>query len=559
MANKLSKRFIIGLALLASVGTLAGCADIEAKLPESEQSNKVLDLDGVTNNTLGDIYDTVITSGDSNSQKVLNNVLLAISNSKFGSFYTTDKYGVGLVEAVTTDAKLDAFITAHSVFQSEGGVVDANARARVRAFYKLIVEAIQKSLYTSIGNSNYQIRSIFFEKKFYESIKGDLYAVKDVAEADFKSSQISGTDNYKETSTITKYLNDDFLTVYQDYIDRSILPDVYRSKLVSQYLIEKNYGSLGRSYARKVQYVAVADNSSYKTATSDLVHSYIENVLKVKTADEDINLNFLSELYKGYFDWANLDATTTALIEQIYADANFEKVIWTDDGGTTFTYYKQTTYGGYLEDYKLIKTGDRTGNDSSKESDFTNSGAYTKETGLQVKTQSLITQDKTTEGWFPSTGLSDLPSDIKTRLFKTTVANEVDLSEKEESKTSDPIAMDYGYFIKGHYYLTPKKYDPSDTTPYAIYDSSSTTWYIVRVDEAIKSAKLGTGDGSYDDIHPEDPIFREKVAMEIANLICDNDTYKKSANQYYVEQAALSYHDQAVYDYFKATFPDLFD
>ena len=180
---------------------------------------------------------------------------------------------------------------------------------------------------------------------------------------------------------------------------------------------------------------------------------------------------------------------------------------------------------------------------------------------MQIKQQALIAVDKTTDGWYTSSGLSSLPSELKTRLFKIGVANEVD-----SGKTG---ALDYGYYINNHYYLTSTVYQSDETStsfPYVIYDKTTTTWYVIRVDEAVKLSKLAEGSGSYDAMTSHSgtdktywPIFRSTVAYEVAYLLSDTDTYKKSANQYYVEQAAIAYHDDYVYNYFKTTFPDLFD
>ena len=87
-----------------------------------------------------------------------------------------------------------------------------------------------------------------------------------------------------------------------------------------------------------------------------------------------------------------------------------------------------------------------------------------------------------------------------------------------------------------------------------LLDGGSSTLYFVRVDEAVKGPKLTPGGES---AYPEAKM--KKIEVDVAALIGDGDTYKKAARQYYVRNAAISYHDQYVYDYFKETFPDLFD
>jgi len=546
MANKLTKRVVIALALLASVTALGACDKIEAKLSDDDYNSKILELDGVTNNTLKRIYDTVVAAGSTNSEKVLNNVLLALSESQFGSFYD-DGETKGLNTIQADDSLVDAFVAAHSVYADDDVAI---SRARVRFFYDSLVERIQKAFLAIVQTSTYQDRGSFYEKKFYKATKGDLYDLGTIADADFKIVQIDGADTYED---VAKYFNADFLTIYQDYIERSVLPSIMRSALIQQYLYTKNYGTLGRSYARKVQYVSLADNSNYPFAAQKLVKAFAKDVLQVGGTVDDVDLSLLGDLYKGYFDWSSLTVAKKTLIEQIYTDAGFTKVV--APAGVAYTdYYKETTYGGYVTDYVKI-TDSRFTTDTTIYNDFTNSGTYAPQVGLQIKTGSLIAADKTTEGWYTSSGLSSLPTDIRTRLFKISVANEVDTNVSDVIKDE----RTYGWYVKGHYYITPSSYESTADTPYCIYDSSSTSWYIVRVDEAVKTAKLSDGSGSYDELHPTDKIFREKVAREVAYILADNETYKKTANQYYVEQAALSYHDQDVYDYFETTFPDLFD
>ena len=94
--------------------------------------------------------------------------------------------------------------------------------------------------------------------------------------------------------------------------------------------------------------------------------------------------------------------------------------------------------------------------------------------------------------------------------------------------------------------------------PYLIYDSSSTAWTLVRVDEAVKNSKLRAGSADYYGGESNGDILME-VEYQVSYMLADNTSFTKNSNQYYIKEAALSYHDQAVYDYFKKTFPDLFE
>ncbi|OPZ37409.1 MAG: hypothetical protein BWY98_00140 [Tenericutes bacterium ADurb.BinA155] len=545
MANKFMKKAIVAFAILSATSVLASCDTIKAKLPDSEYSSKILELDGITNNTLKRIYDAVVTEGDANSGVVLDNVLLALAEDQFGSFYE-------LKDIITDDTKIADFAKNHSVYTDSDS---SKMVLKVKYFYNSLLRRINEAFFGYTTNTNYAIRSIFYEQKFYVAEKADLYDLGTLTT--FKEVQIDGADT---ADNVAKYFATDYLTVYKDYINRAILPAVMRKAIIEQYLYTKNYGTLGRSYARKVQYIALAD-SDYQTHTGKLMQAFAKDVINDATLCNTYDLSLLGDLYKGYFDWANMDATKKTLVTKIYDDAGYTKFTAAEDPSGKFVdTYKGTTYGGYIEDYLKI-TDDRSTNDTTKEKDFTGSGAYTKEVGMQIKQQALVAIDKTTDGWYTSSGLSSLPSDLKSRLFKIGVANEVD-----SGKTGE---LDYGYYINGHYYLTSTVYQNEETStsyPYVIYDKTTTTWYLIRVDEAVKISKLGDGTGSYDTMAAHSgtdqtywPIFRETVAREVAYLLSDTDTYKKSANQYYVDQAAIAYHDDYVYNYFKTTFPDLFD
>ena len=105
--------------------------------------------------------------------------------------------------------------------------------------------------------------------------------------------------------------------------------------------------------------------------------------------------------------------------------------------------------------------------------------------------------------------------------------------------------------------MVPEQYEHDEEYPYCIYDKDSSTWYIVRVDEAVKAPKLVQGgDASYGKMEGKN-IY--DIIYSVAGLVSDTESYQKEAQQHYVEEMALSYHDQTIYDYFETTFPDLFD
>lgn len=618
--NKLLKKGLLGLTMLGAVTAVASCATIEAELTNDEANQSLVADLNITGNTLEEIYDALVSSGDSNSETVLNQILLILANNQLGTFYDTTYNGSTLTGLSTVNANnsYSSFASTHTDAYPDS-TVEGEGSTRAQIFFNFLLERINRTFMSMVGNTSYTEDNLFFEELFYKDIKSQLYNLEPVADTQFKgyvdgvsvgvnvehSYPYDATTNYG-TTQVQKYFQDDYLTVYKDYIERSILPDVLRSQLVSQYLYSRNYSVMGRSAARNLQFIALSDNSDYSTAAQNLVTSYAKLVLAgdptstganstlnaaerkaIKTAywGNLYDLNFLDDLYKGYWDWGNLSDSLFSAITKIYSGAGFTTSDMIrpqmSDGSTPYIAYKQTTFGGILEDFEEINTDSRFNNDDDIYDDFTGSGAYSAEVGLELKIDELIAVDDTTEGWYTSSTIEGLPDTFTERLFKITVANDVDTSTTHEDGNED---LDYGYYVNNNYYLSRSTYVTDDSTdigedptPILLYDSS--TWYIVRVDEAVKASKMKVG-GDYDLAGGETATlgsissydsssltytrghgvsYRDEIAVQIGYILSSNTSYTSNARQYYVEQAAISYHDDYVYDYFEATFPDLFD
>ena len=90
------------------------------------------------------------------------------------------------------------------------------------------------------------------------------------------------------------------------------------------------------------------------------------------------------------------------------------------------------------------------------------------------------------------------------------------------------------------------------------YDSSSSTYYIVEIEEASSTSKLSKeNDNRY--ALTRGNATSEEFINEIVEKVATSDTYKTLSTKHWLEEAAIKYHDTVVYDYFKANYPDLFD
>lgn len=545
---------VLALGLMSSALLLAGCDKVEAKLPTN---NPILDFGdeagSVYNNTEKQIYEALVTSGDTNSEKTLNNVLYIYSQSVFGPFF-----GEGGLKAVATsgdDAKLDAYVNTYSTFQvKENGELNKEAsRARVKSFYNEVLYRINEVFFGYVKDSTYQERNEFIEEKFYKAQIKNYYHLPTKLDdgAPYKSEAVLVDGSYRldeenaaEDTLLGKFFKDIF-AVYQEYIEINVLPDIYRKELTAQYLIDENYSSTIKNVAaRKVDYITLPAGENNNV--NRLLIAYNDIVIKEGKYD----LTFLDRLYKGV-DQALYSTETEegAIAEQVYKKANWtlSSIDLDGDGNEDYKYYIESQFGDICEKFKVIQNS-ATRYDPNFETQwnsFTSNGTYSAKTGFEIQRRELVTKNETTNGWYTPGGLSSLPENLRNRIFKTQVANQL-VPGAENSK------YDYLQQEGGRYYLIPKDPLSTDKHPYIVKDG--TNFVIVEVKEAVKSSRL---DESKDDFYGLDKAYR--IAHKIAYSLASSDTWVKAAKSYYVEKMSIIYHDEYVLDYFKTTFPDLFD
>ncbi len=565
----MTKKHLLALgAMVCSIFSLASCDKVEASLLPDQADGKILNIDQTNANTLKDIYDALITSGNSNSEKILNNILYIYAESMFGSFLAKDGEK-GLKDIVATyladtsnTTDIDTFINNHVAYKvTKDGTVDmAASRVRVVNFYNDILYRVYTTFLGYVTNTTYQERNLFNEDKFYDAQIKAYYTLGSEHYEDYK--QVEGDmfideDNPGDVdglnnTYISKYFKNVW-TTYGEYIELNILPDLYRNELTTEYMYTQNDAQINLTAARNVEYINLSTNAQYTDAVKNLMNQYCAKVIEAKKVDT-YGFSFLSSLYKGTDQELVTDNPTTEkgkLAKEIYEAAH-----WTHKTITVGTkeihYYVESSLGTICAKYQTLL--DQTTRDDSDAnsvySDFTNSGSYSKETGFNIKMQSLISEGHTTQGWYTSGGLSSLPSSLSTRVFKTAVANEVDAH-------TDDYEGNYGRYIGGKYFLTPATYSETEKYPYLVQDGSN--YYIVLVKEATKASKFTSTSDSEFNYDKRGTLVAEKIARKVAYSLSSIDTWKTDAKTYYVQQMAVMYHDDYVYAYFKSQFPDLFD
>lgn len=499
--NKKALRFVT----LAACGLLiTGCADILATPTDYET---VL-VDGtvnseLTNNIESVVYDALKDGGNVNSA-VLDGVLLKLAQNKFG---------------IWSEVKLDAVNKA--------------------AFIADINDRVNEKLFALATTGSYETENKFSEERFAQYVRKQLYAVTPTA---------GYFDDIVFTTAITK---DNFngiaihLDYYTSYIEGVLVPEIYREKLVEQYLLDEEYSTLGRSYARKVNYIAITKNAAHPEAAKYLIDTFIENNILAPTATaDDANLEILANAWRGVT--SDFISNEAALLEA--ADVKSTVV------GAEYDY---TMFGNIMADYAKINP-DRLLTDTTVEASFTGSGSYVPSVGLEIKTNTLRKEDYTTDGWYVKNGgLTNLPTTIRDRLFNIGAANGVDHTSDEFDGAAEVETSDYVRNIHGKYYLIPQNSQQGDDKNFLLYDADSSTYYIVQVEEAINTTKMNesaTSTTNYTALGKD----LAAISGKVAKVLGSKDANKTTAMNFYLEQAGIVFHDQDIWQYFQDNFATLY-
>ena len=77
------------------------------------------------------------------------------------------------------------------------------------------------------------------------------------------------------------------------------------------------------------------------------------------------------------------------------------------------------------------------------------------------------------------------------------------------------------------------------------------------MEDAIKSKNLNKA--NYTGANAGELDKLENYINEIVQIVADNETYKTLSKKHWLEEMNIEYHDQKVYDFFKESFPELFE
>ena len=484
--------------------------------------------------------------------------------------------------------------------------------ARLQAKWDTIEDRIAKQLYSAVSGGSYSERSIFEEERYLRSLASsiDVNVVDDInAAPTFKgviTADVEDVDVFTtEIETVNVGVKDVVLhrSNYQTngllnqneaatddatYVEDKLIPDIYRQLLVEQYILDESYDTLGRTSARHISVLSISKNSDYSKGAAELMNTFVNTVIFNKDRHEAIDLDtfkMVSNAWVGAFmsndDYATNEATKPMYDLMYAAVPEYKKSydgVDKDGNPHTYNYFQGTAYGQMVEEFEKISDNPVL---SENESSYTAGNTYTIGTGMEIKTNELKLKNHTSTGWYvKSTGASVLPDSLKNQLFDINVANAVDQKEdcvtyalneagdgwaepaneasnkinvvgKISLKDANGKAFDQ-YFLRN---TTRIKDDPWQND---ILFESDGTYYIVLVEDAIRSKTLDKSRYG-ENLTKEQFQALEDYINEIVQIVANNDTYKTLSKKHWVEKMELQYHDQVIYDYFKNSFPELFD
>ena len=594
------KKSLKALALVLASGSLlmTSCGNNEI-YPNLDQDKITIEdtSESFTKETLDILYEKIHDSSSTGAD-VRDVIIDATAAQVVGTFSIKDNKIV--LNGYDTEGanKLD-FVKSHKAYwdkKEENGkftpveptALTAEIENRVEVIKNIVFDNIVSKMFDEANSDLYKEHNVFKEYKFARDkfktsdIKGfsynELNGNKNIYDKKYeKDDCVEFTNDLVIDSTITK---EDSATIvsgenpmlhldlYEDYINNEIMPSIIRTLLIEQYIFDNQYTTLSRTQARKINYVAITATDSTNLNAKQLVNTFIDKYIAVDEAKnvETIDFEILADAWKGIVDESSVNAAEQLLLDSkaFTHITNHDEAIEAKpgsntkyiDGTTDKKFYKETEYGQLMLDYAKINTNVHDAESNTKQKEFSNSGAYTVETGLGYKKTDITVKDYTTHTWgTKDSGFSSLPTAIKDTLFEYSVA--IDTKVNKSSINEETFESDYVEYVNGHYYL--KAQNAKSTSLYdtiAHYDESSKTFYIVEIEEALSQSKLSYNttveQGGYE------ANERELIAREIGYTMASGDTYKNTAYLHYLENCGITYHDQSIYDYMNETYPDLF-
>ena len=505
---------LFGLALSAMA--LVGCT--YTVTPQGYNDKLVNNGDDLVNNSVNVVYDKLVNDGTINKE-VFDKVMHKIAEQKLPEYY---------------DQEL-GFFASKEAFEAE------------------IDKIVDEKFYDLISSSAYQVDNKFDERLLFNDLKQQLYKVVENTEKGFNTDTVFTPEtkvyalDENHLGGNGNYVNGDILFAdYSDYKERKIRKEVELELLYTKYLEDNSYANIGRSYARKVSYIAISKDSKHPDAAKNTIDAFLnEYVLKGNT-----DLNILSKLWKGV-DYSNDNGELSSELKAVIAKYNLRTLA----DNIEDDFLKIMDYNAVTDTY-TPKSKELT--DTTLESEFTSSYTQPAIKGKEQKDIELAKKNLVTDGWYiKNGGLTELPTAIRSRLFDIRTASDFHTIAGNADANKNEGTYSFLQYHNGTTFLVPQITETgssNDLSNVVFYDRDSSTYYIVIVEDALNSSVLNLSQAAD---KAEEKAIRLN-AHEVAKMLGTKDSNKTEATIHYLENAGIIFHDEDVYNYFYENYEDAF-
>lgn len=391
-------------------------------------------------------------------------------------------------------------------------------------------EKYQQKMIDVAVSGSYSTDNKFDEYRFALSLKADMYDIKtadgstDLTDIKNAANEIViDPDNYE---TVQEEFDAIFNLDYTDYIDRYYKPMIYRQYLYAKYIYDQSYSSIGNTNARDVTVVKITDDTDNPGSASKLVNAYVEKYIEDETV-LDVDITDLARLWKGVNITAEEDA-------------------WLDTLGVNTLADEIDLDIEEIQDSEYLT-------DSNLESQYTGGYTYTVEHGKELALSDLKTTDLVTDGVFlKSSGLTDLPSSLKTRIFSTNYSTDVEGVEDGSVKDVSYVTT---HGDETYRFVTPEVSLTGTEANIVNYDADSNSYYLVQVNSIVTTSRIAQSDSDSDEVK----ATKRELATEAAYEMASSDSYKKSAIVWLLINNDIDYSDEDFYDYIDTNYPAVFE
>lgn len=495
--SKKKNRGLLVLGLIATMSlTSCGNDSFDANLP-SNQTDTIVTVEGdqitlsdIYYNTMKEYYENITDAND----KTLKKLLLNVTEEKIGN----GKDLIGYTALTEEEIK----------------------------------EKEEEAMLSKVRSGTYDTDYLFNEEKFVMELNKSLYNI-DTSTCDFsKETVINNNSKYDEVFTCD----------YTNYINSQIRPDIIRNQMITEYLYLDSYTSIGTTAARDVSIVKLVDGKNENVGNAlKFINAYLDDLRLYGSTEEETekqkyaytqDLNVLSEAYKG-------NEQSTGVSEFFTLHPELKKITLLSDIEKDVAKIATFDNGHYvpLPDDEI---------DSTLFSDYTNNMTYSIDVGVQNKKYALQQQNNFIDGMYlSSTGISDIPDAIKTRIFSSNY-----------NTTSDVTKKDVTTYIGGLRLLTtPEGQNDGDNRQVIFYDSSTTAYYLVQINEVVTTGVLAKNS----DDTEEQLAYKKRLVKEVSYLMVDQSSYKTDSVVYFLKDLDIEFNNESFYEYMKTTYPALFE